>query len=138
MLPPQPDVTGALPPPEKLKAKVLLKGKMIPFSDEDDEEEIEGKEEPVKKSSKKGKQEVDFESRKKRAQSTHGGKIAAELSSLIHLKAVHFKSFENSKGKHSKERILTYLFSQFKTMGNVILFREWSKEINGKTTIWAY
>jgi len=35
----QPDQTGVLPPPEKLKNKVLLKGKMSSFTDAEEEEE---------------------------------------------------------------------------------------------------
>ncbi len=55
MIPPQPEVTGVIPPPEKLQNKVLLKGKMIQFRDEDDEPEDEAPTEP--EPTKKGKKE---------------------------------------------------------------------------------
>lgn len=105
MIPAQPDVTGELPAPEKLKNQVLLKGKMINFRDDEDEDEDDKKEqekviEQLKKKGVEGKKEESEEedeiSKEKKRPS--GGKIAAELSELIHLKAVHFKNFEDSKG----------------------------------------
>jgi hypothetical protein len=85
ILPEQPDKTGVLPSPDKLKNKVLLKGKMVNFKDEEDEEAQE-KEEKDKKGKKDSKAEVKPEA------------TAKELSELIHLKAVGFKNFAHSKG----------------------------------------
>jgi hypothetical protein len=121
MIPPQPDVTGELPPPEKLKNKVLLKvthvcrgpvnrsqGKMVNFRDDEDEDEEEKKENQkvreqlkTKKGEKTKKEEVNEEEDEvaKEMKRGSGGKIALELSELIHLKAVHFKNFEDSKGE---------------------------------------
>ena len=123
MIPPQPDVTGELPSPDQLKNKVLLKGKMVNFKDEEDEDEDEKKEnEKVKEELKKkkkaqGKEEEEDEASKdvKRV----GGSTAVELSELIHLKAVHFKGFAESKGDiiYNDNAHLTFLL-RYETMGN--------------------
>lgn len=108
-LPPQPDVTGELLPPEKYKRKVLLKGKMLPSKkpdltesqpaateeeEEDEEEEIE-ENDPEIKLTEEQKQELEKEKKEKKKKV----KVAEELSKLIHFKAVHFHDFETSKKK---------------------------------------
>jgi len=83
MLSPSFDSVGDIPPLEKLKGKVLIKGKMVPFVDEDDEEEATKEDENLKQVSEtKHKQPPN---------------IAPELSVLTHLKATGFKGFEESK-----------------------------------------
>jgi len=76
-----------MPPPEKLRRKVLLKGKTVPFLDEDEEDLAEMKE--------KGDQAIKEEMDNKRAKQP--AKIAQELSDLVHLKATSFKGFEEAK-----------------------------------------
>eukprot|EP00027_Filamoeba_sp_ATCC50430_P001013 CAMPEP_0168555584 /NCGR_PEP_ID=MMETSP0413-20121227/8417_1 /TAXON_ID=136452 /ORGANISM="Filamoeba nolandi, Strain NC-AS-23-1" /LENGTH=837 /DNA_ID=CAMNT_0008586453 /DNA_START=37 /DNA_END=2550 /DNA_ORIENTATION=- len=102
MLPPQPEVEGAIPPPEKLKRKVLLKGKMLPSKpgeaeEPDDDEEEEEEEEASPKETKKSSKKESKEKEKKKPAGT-----AKELSDVIHLKSTHFKGFEESK-TYSKE-----------------------------------
>eukprot|EP01117_Protostelium_nocturnum_P006576 TRINITY_DN2369_c0_g1_i1.p1 TRINITY_DN2369_c0_g1~~TRINITY_DN2369_c0_g1_i1.p1 ORF type:complete len:599 (+),score=252.39 TRINITY_DN2369_c0_g1_i1:142-1938(+) len=76
LLPDQPGVANLLPAPGALLNKVLLKGKMVPFKDEDFEKE----------------QEQGSKSKKAAAPAVEH--IAKELSDLVHLKATGFKSFE--------------------------------------------
>jgi len=123
MLADQPNLTGVLPAPEKLKGKVLLKGKMVAFTDaEEEEEEIEeakkeeeieeaanpkgkkddkkkdGKKE-VKKEVKEEKKEVKEEDKKEKKKEEHEH-TAKELSDLVTLSAVRFKGFdESARGK---------------------------------------
>lgn len=118
MLPEASEKIQKLPPPDQLLNKVLLKGKSInnTFSDADLEDE-EAKEEeeaynsatPAEKKKldkerqatlrnlkKKGINEEDLKP-KDDQKKKKPVKISEELSKLIHLKAVHFKSFEKSK-----------------------------------------
>jgi hypothetical protein len=85
MLPPSFESLGSMPPPEKLKRKVILKGKSVPFPEEDEEEteEINTKDHHVKQYEEKKKQQP--------------AKIAKELSELIHLSAIKFKGFSDVK-----------------------------------------
>jgi len=98
MLPEQFEKTGVFPPPNQLLNKVLLKGKMANFTDADEEEEDEEEEqaeEPKKKDKKDKKGSKKDEKKpkeKKKPEST-----AKELSDLIHLKAVHFKGYDQAK-----------------------------------------
>lgn len=95
LLPPQPDVTGVLPPPEELKNKVLIKGKMVPFTDADEEaQEIEEDPDLAEKVNAEEKEKLESANKDKKKKPP---KIAAALSELVHLKAVHFKNFEHSK-----------------------------------------
>lgn len=104
----QPDQTGVLPPPEKLKNKVLLKGKMTAFTDQEDEEEEEEenkKEEAqmtpkdrkklTNSSAKAEEKKEEKPKEKKKHEST-----AKELSELITLKAVKFPGFNDYKTKN--------------------------------------
>jgi len=109
MLPSQPDQTGMLPPPEKLKNKVLLKGKMVSFSDDEVEEDEEEEEAPApaqastndkkKKEGKEEKKEEKEEKKGKKAERKHES-TAKELSELISLKAVKFPGFKEYKNKN--------------------------------------
>jgi len=73
--------------PGELKNKVILKGKVIPFTEEEDDEEKDKKSEDVKA----------FEEKKK----VHPPTIAAELSDLTHLRTVKFKDFPEMKSNIS-------------------------------------
>jgi hypothetical protein len=100
MLPPQPEAEGSIPPPEKLKRKVLLKGKMVsakPEEVEEDDDEEEEEEEETPKDKKKEKKE------KKKPTGT-----AKELSDVIHLKSTHFKGFEESKSYSKQWHICSF------------------------------
>eukprot|EP01114_Cavostelium_apophysatum_P013700 TRINITY_DN3379_c0_g1_i2.p1 TRINITY_DN3379_c0_g1~~TRINITY_DN3379_c0_g1_i2.p1 ORF type:complete len:538 (-),score=201.55 TRINITY_DN3379_c0_g1_i2:371-1984(-) len=87
LLPEQCEKSGVLPSPEKLKGKVLIKGKMVAFTDNDEEEEEQEEEEEKGKKSKKDKKD----------DKKHAPKIAQELSDLTHLKAVKFPGFTEYK-----------------------------------------
>jgi len=96
LLPEQPDVTGVMPPPEKLKKKVLIKGKMGKFDDEDIEEEEE-EESKDPKDAKDGKKEKKGAETPKKEKKSHA--VARELSELVHLKASQFPGFDQLKEK---------------------------------------
>jgi hypothetical protein len=97
MLPPTPEDTGVLPCPEKLKRKVLLKGKRLPSAKKAEEpveeEEEEEEEEEVPAESPEQPEEKPKEKKKKEKHGT-----AKELSDLIHLKTCSVKSFKENKG----------------------------------------
>jgi uncharacterized protein YjbI with pentapeptide repeats len=92
MLPPQPEVEGVIPPPEKLKRKVLLKGKMVSAKPGEVEEEDDDEEEEEEETPKESKDKKKEKKEKKKPVGT-----AKELSDVIHLKSTHFKGFEESK-----------------------------------------
>jgi len=98
MLPQQCEAAGKLPPPEELKNKVLLKGKMVSFKDSEDEDPDENEEDPsipTPVDEKELKEEMKKSEKKEKHEST-----AKELSDLIHLKAVHFPGFPSYKTKN--------------------------------------
>jgi len=95
LIPEQPEVTGVMPSPEKLKKKVLIKTKMGKFDDEDiDEEEEEESEAPKDKKEKKG---AEIPKKEKKEKKSHA--VARELSELVHLKASQFPGFDLVKEK---------------------------------------
>jgi phosphatidylinositol phospholipase C, delta len=101
------------PPPSELKRKVLLKGKMLAWDDDEDEDpEDRAKtlaaiaEAEAGADDKKGKGKGKKGGKDEKAEGGAGeekkdkkkkGAIAKELSDLVHLKAVHFKDFADSK-----------------------------------------
>ena len=98
--------TGLLPPGKYLK-KVLIKGKMVPFLEEEDEDPEEEKETPVSSPSSRksaspaqspGKEEVKEENKKKKPV-----KISEELSKLTTFSAVSFKGYSAAKEKKAWE-----------------------------------
>lgn len=106
MLPECFEKAQAMLPPEKLKKKVLLKGKMAKFTDSEEEaEEEEEEEEEAVPTTPKGKREKDSKESKPKGEKEKKEKkkpesVAKELSDLIHLKAVHFAGFELYKTKN--------------------------------------
>jgi len=115
LMPEQPAVSGSLPPLEKLKNKVLLKGKMMsPTKEEEEDDEEDDDEEEVAPSSpssaKKGglssskqvdtKKEEEKKPEPKKKEKKHHESTAKELSDLIHLKTVKFPGFIDYKTKN--------------------------------------
>ena len=98
------DGSKALPSPEQLKKKILIKGKAFPQDtavEEEEEEEVDAEDEldpeqvpaDMKQEAEKAKQE-------KKQEGKVNKKVAKELSDItIYCRAAHFKSFENSKAK---------------------------------------
>jgi len=114
-LPDQCAATGSLPPPEKLKNKVLLKGKMMSEKkgepEEEEEEEDEEEEEVVEQQSPKSARKLNESSKKavpqtkkeekpKKKEKVHKESTAKELSDLIHLKTVKFPGFTDYRTKN--------------------------------------
>lgn len=89
--------TGLQSPSKYLK-KVLIKGKMVPFLEEEDEDPAEEAEQPDPKK-KGGKQEEIPADAKKKAPT----KISDELSALTTYSAVSFKAFDKAKEKKAHE-----------------------------------
>lgn len=142
LLPDQCDQTGILPPPESLKNKVLLKGKMAAFTDAEEEAD-EQNETPITSSSssskkEKAKKEKSSEKKptieekpkeetpteEKKSKKEKGDKkkdekkhqtTASELSELIHLKAVKFPGFKVYKDKNKAWEMSS--FSEGKVTG---------------------
>jgi len=115
--------TRPLPSPEKLKNKVLVKGKMVSggvvqeekASDESDEEEedddgeddtLDEEEDGAGSSSKK--QPPPKEAAKKDAGKPKKVTTAKELSDTVHLKSVSFAGFENAKAKNAPWEISSF------------------------------
>jgi len=102
--------TGTLNPPDKYLNKVLLKGKMLAASKEEDieEEEEEDDEEEEQKSSKSSKSELKTSKEMKKEEpkkeeikkKPKPEKTAKELSDLITLGTVGFVGFSEGKGKY--------------------------------------
>jgi hypothetical protein len=100
LLPPCPEDTGVLPPPEKLKNKILIKGKRLPKSSEPElpEEDLEEEEEAEPKEGKpedvKSSQKTEKPEKKKKE------KTAKELSDITHLKTYGLTSFKENRGNN--------------------------------------
>jgi len=117
MLADQPATTGVFPPPEQLKNKVLLKGKMLSASqqqeeeeeeeDEEDEDEDEDEDDKKLKKSKDGKEEPQNKKsgEKKKKEKV---KLSKELSDLITLKSSHFKNWDHSKENAKQWEICSF------------------------------
>jgi len=130
------DQTRPLPSPEKLKNKVLVKGKMLSASsatptlaeaekdddtDDEDEEDEDGDDVPedddddlVGASSKKEKKPKEQPEKKdKQPKATKPPKpkkvtTAKELSDTVHLKSVHFASWQNAKDRNAPWEISSF------------------------------
>jgi len=93
------DKSGLLAP-EKYKRKVLIKGKMVPFLEEEDEDPEDEKEAPVPASPKSGKEEAGKDEKPKKEKPAS---ISDDLSKLTSFSAVSFKSFDKAKEKKAWE-----------------------------------
>lgn len=96
MLPPCPEDTGVLPPPEKLKGKILIKGKRLAKSSEPElpEEDLEEDDEPAPTDSQDLKDSQKPEKKEKKKKE----KTAKELSDITHLKTYGLSNFKENKG----------------------------------------
>lgn len=109
------DGAKALPSPEQLKRKILIKGKALPSSgqetvaeEEDEDEDVEDQLDPSQVPEDM-KQEVEKAKSEKKAE--RKAKVAQELSDItIYCKAAHFKSFEDSKQKGRANQVSLFLF----------------------------